>query len=219
MITALFYVFLAIFAATAVVTLLGVTKILSIEDKYLKVLLGAFLLELAISVVGVYRSADFFGTSAADFIEALPSSVRSDSVDVVAQNITAVVDEREQYRSEVNELQEQVTRMSDDIDRYSELENNTFLLFARLSADINRHGEFINLTYRPQEKRDEATRICDALQVVYGATGCADSNPLAVSQRLSAYQRAWQFQTTAGHFGQQTLVAIINEYLLLARQG
>ena len=50
------------------------------------------------TVVGVYRSADFFGTSAADFIEALPSSVRSDSVDVVAQNITAVVDEREQYR-------------------------------------------------------------------------------------------------------------------------
>ncbi len=219
MATALFYVFLAIFAATAVVTLLGVTNKVSIKDTYLRVLVGAFLLELSVPVIALYQNVDFFGASATDFIEGLPSAVRSDSVDLVAQNIADVVDEHEQCRREANELQEQVERMSAEIGRYAELENNPFLLFARLSADISRHGEFINLTYRPEDKRDEADRICDALRALYGPIGCADSDPLSVSQRLSTYQQAWQFQATTGHFGQQTLVAIINEYLLLARQG
>ena len=219
MAVALFVVFLTIFAATAGVTLLGVMGKVSIKNKYLRVLVGAFLLELSVPVIALYQNVDFFGASATEFIERLPSAVRSDSVDLVAQNISDLVDEHEQYRREANGLQEQVERMSAEIGRYAELENNPFLLFARLSADINRHGEFINLTYEPEDKRDEADRICDALRILYGPIGCADSDPLFVSQRLSTYQQAWQFQATAGHFGQQTLVAIINEYLLLARQG
>ena len=50
-----------------------------------------------------------------------------------------------------------------------------------------------------------------------GETGYSDHDPFSVSQRLSTYQQAWQFQATDGYFGQQTLVAIINENLLLAR--
>ena len=71
MATALFYVFLAIFAATAVVTLLGVTNKVSIKDTYLRVLLGTFLLELSVSVIALYQNVDFFGASATDFIEGL----------------------------------------------------------------------------------------------------------------------------------------------------
>lgn len=216
---ALFVVFLTIFAATAGVTLLGVMGKVAIKDTYLRVLVGAFLLELAAPVIALYQDVDFFGASATDFIEGLPPAVKSDSVDLVTQNISDLVDEHEQYRSDAKELQEQVERMSAEIGRYAELENNPFLLFARLSADINRHGEFINLTYRPDDKRDEANRICDALRTLYGPMGCTDSDPLRVAQHLSTYQEAWQFHNTAGHFGQQTLVAIINEYLLLARQG
>ena len=112
----------------------------------------------------------------------------------------------------------QVNEISADLDRYAGIKNNAFLLFARLSSDINRHGGFlINLAYRPQEKQEEAARICDALKLLYGATACADPDPLSVSQYLSMYQQVWQFQATDGHFGQQALVAVINEYLLLAR--
>ena len=56
----LFYTFLAIFAVTAVITLLGITGTISIRDQYLAPLFGAFLIELTGAVIALYRRADFF---------------------------------------------------------------------------------------------------------------------------------------------------------------
>jgi hypothetical protein len=56
----LFYTFLAIFVATAIVTLLGVTGVLRIADGYLTALVGAFLIESAGAVVAMFRTAEFF---------------------------------------------------------------------------------------------------------------------------------------------------------------
>ena len=58
--TVLFYTFLIIFIATSVITLLGVVGVLEIKDFYLKGLFLAFLIELAGTVIAVYRKADFF---------------------------------------------------------------------------------------------------------------------------------------------------------------
>ncbi|MGZ6268760.1 MAG: hypothetical protein ACXWNR_09405 [Candidatus Limnocylindrales bacterium] len=60
---ALFYTFLAIFAATAVVTLLGIVHVVAIDDFYLKGLFGALLLELVGAVIGLYRATPFFQTA------------------------------------------------------------------------------------------------------------------------------------------------------------
>ena len=56
----LFYTFLVIFAATAVVTLLGVSGYLTIAEGYLTPLMTAFLVELAAAVVAIFRKASFF---------------------------------------------------------------------------------------------------------------------------------------------------------------
>ena len=56
----LFYTFLVIFAATALVTLLGVTNVIVIKDGYLTALVSAFLIELAGAVIAIFKSADFF---------------------------------------------------------------------------------------------------------------------------------------------------------------
>jgi hypothetical protein len=61
----LFYTFLAIFAATAWVTLLGVTQRIRIERRYLNVLFTALLIELAGAVIGLFKTTDFFPTAAA----------------------------------------------------------------------------------------------------------------------------------------------------------
>ena len=58
----LFYTFLVIFAATSVVTLLGVTSIITIRDGYLTALVSAFLIELAGAVIAIFKSADFFSS-------------------------------------------------------------------------------------------------------------------------------------------------------------
>ena len=57
---ALFYTFLAIFAATAAVTLLGITGVVAIDDFYLKGLFGALLIELVGAVIALYRATPFF---------------------------------------------------------------------------------------------------------------------------------------------------------------
>jgi hypothetical protein len=56
----IFYTFLFIFIATSVLTLLGVTRVISIPDKYLNILIGLLIIQLVGLVIGLYRATDFF---------------------------------------------------------------------------------------------------------------------------------------------------------------
>lgn len=85
---ALFYTFLVIFAATAIVTLLGVVKALPIEQENLRWLLGAFLIELTGAVIALFRGAPFFAAKE-DVITAMAHSVRV--IDELKPEIEAVV--------------------------------------------------------------------------------------------------------------------------------
>ena len=79
----LFYTFLTIFGLTAVVTLLGITRVIVIEEFYLKGLFGAFIVELAGAVVALYRKAEFFeaeATAPSPKEISPPASSRSDTV-------------------------------------------------------------------------------------------------------------------------------------------
>jgi len=58
----LFYTFLVIFAATSVITLLGVTSVITIREGYLTALISAFLIELAGAVIAIFKGADFFAS-------------------------------------------------------------------------------------------------------------------------------------------------------------
>lgn len=56
----LFYLFLVIFASTAIITLLGIAEIVSINDFYLKGLYTTLLVELIGTVIGLFKTARFF---------------------------------------------------------------------------------------------------------------------------------------------------------------
>lgn len=58
-----FYVFLWIFAITALVTLLGVSGIVKIDPTYLNYLFGSLLLELVATMIALFRSTKFFEES------------------------------------------------------------------------------------------------------------------------------------------------------------
>ena len=84
---ALFYTFLVIFAATAIVTLLGVVKVLPIEQENLRWLLGAFLIELAGAVIALFRGAPFFspkGDAVAFFVAGIHGAEKSDALERVS---------------------------------------------------------------------------------------------------------------------------------------
>lgn len=59
----LFYTFLLIFIATAIITLLGITKVIFIEEFYLHGLFVSLIIELVGAVIGISKKADFFGES------------------------------------------------------------------------------------------------------------------------------------------------------------
>ena len=114
----IFSVFIVIFLATATITLLGLIKKVNIEDRYLDRLFVVLILEVVGAVIGLFGSADFFGTNAADFIADLPQEVRADSVEATRGKIARVVEERQQYsdqraklQQQVNELQSKLTKL------------------------------------------------------------------------------------------------------------
>jgi hypothetical protein len=57
--TILFFIFIGIFAAAAVITLLGVAGKLQVRDAYLKALFSALLLGLVAAVIGLFKNFDF----------------------------------------------------------------------------------------------------------------------------------------------------------------
>ncbi|WP_050464600.1 hypothetical protein [Herbaspirillum autotrophicum] len=77
----LFYVFLFIFSATALLTLAGIAKWIRIDDFYLKRLCGVLLLELSVAVTGTYSRTDFF---AAPTLTAAPSAPSAPSATAAA---------------------------------------------------------------------------------------------------------------------------------------
>ena len=56
----LFYTFLFLFIATAIITLGGITKLIQIDEFYLKGLFASLILELCGAVILMYRKVDFF---------------------------------------------------------------------------------------------------------------------------------------------------------------
>ena len=70
----LFYVFLFIFLATALLTLAGIAKWIRIDHFYLKRLCGVLLLELSVAVIGTYSRTDFFAAPALTAAPSPPSA-------------------------------------------------------------------------------------------------------------------------------------------------
>jgi hypothetical protein len=58
----LFYTFLGVFIATAVLTLMGIAGAITIPKEYLTPLFAALILALTGSVVGLFKATDFFAT-------------------------------------------------------------------------------------------------------------------------------------------------------------
>ncbi len=63
---ALFYMFLFVFGATAVVTLLGITQLLQIQEGYLDQLFYLLIAESIAPVIVLFKKTDFFGVTTQD---------------------------------------------------------------------------------------------------------------------------------------------------------
>ena len=217
MLYALFFTFLAIFVATALVTLLGITKRIDVEEKFLRPLFTTLILEVVGAVISLFLAANFFGTSALEFMESLPIELRATNVaDAGARIRSFVMDCQEDSRTVVRlegSLNEMNTRIR-DLEEYDELRGNVLILFAKLNLDIARSsGGFINLAWHPEEKTDIAHRIREALAAIGGLHSDGGNDPLEVRQALIEYQTRRGLSRSEGNFGRETLNSMISDHL------
>ncbi len=227
MILILFYVFVAIFIATAAVTLLGITKRISIDQEYLKPLFTALILEVVGAVIALFAGADFFGDTAAGFTSTLPVEVRSDTSDVSRTKIKDLVFQyqnlistRSGLESDLAGCRVEIEKLKQALGEFDPLKGQVLVLFAQLNTDIAAStGEFINLSYKPDDKQKVASRIHRALIAINAIPGSSDPAPLKVHQALIDYQKRKQFPDVTGNFGRMTLISMINDYLENVRRG
>jgi len=71
----LFIIFIGIFIAAAIITLLGVTEKLHVKPQYLKALFAALLVELVDIVISQYNNTTFYLDADSILISQLPHNI------------------------------------------------------------------------------------------------------------------------------------------------
>lgn len=169
----LFWIFIAIFSLTAVITLLGITGVIkTIKEKYLNALFTALILEVVAAVLLLFRSTDFLNATAAEgpcLEEVISRSGLSAQASQAADPSDFLVDQLrrltvlDQTDGEVNRLSGQVETKSQEIaalqaenqkleEELQKLGQQFFTKITRLRNYISQYGGFINLAWRAQEK-------------------------------------------------------------------
>ena len=120
----LFYTFIAIFVATALVTLLGVGGAIDIPNSQLTILLTAFLVELAGAVIALFARTDFFADragSSAPSGDSLASSLGDtiEAFDQISDEIEAAIENEPVDPTHVHRFL--IRRMGNDVVAYERM--------------------------------------------------------------------------------------------------
>ncbi|GEM_PF-6486536 len=126
----LFYTFLAIFAATAIVTMLGITGVLHIPGGYLTALVTGFLVESAGAVVAIFRRADFFTDDEQKHADAIArlQEEHAQTHERLMQATSVTV----RLQSEIDRMTEENQHLRDELAKLTSLR---FKILALLGAD------------------------------------------------------------------------------------
>ncbi len=150
----LFYTFLFIFFVTAVVTLLGITKVFTIEDKYLTPLYLALLIELVVTVTAVYRKTDFFDDAKDKSIE---------SISVAGSNISSsnTTIQEPLIKQPISQTQDQLLNIDDYFNKLESLDGR-FKEQSNLRKETNgKTVVFSGTVYSVSDWMDGAMIICN----------------------------------------------------------
>ena len=167
----LFWIFVAIFTATAVITLLGITNVIKINQNFLTALFSALILEVIAAVILVFNSFNFNEEEKPiHFREILhqaglmgPINTR-DTASFIAQKIkenqslSPLQNEKDSLNEELDALMEKLkacegtsTAIANEL---NELEKTFYIKIKRLRDLINGYGGFINIAFQEDDKKD-----------------------------------------------------------------
>jgi hypothetical protein len=157
----LFWIFTGIFAISAAITLLGITNVLKIRDKYLNALFTALILEVVAVVLFLFKNTDYFNPGAnldqliTEASMTLPA--QTDPAYFIVENlresaklsqITRQLDSLERALSDCGNQLDATTR---DV---NELNEAFYTKVIRLRGQIPKYQGSINLSFRPDTKTE-----------------------------------------------------------------
>ena len=198
----LFVVVLALFVATAIVTLLGVMGKVEVKGRYLGPLVAGLLLEVAASVMVMFSTINFDQETANDFIARLPPEVRADSSDSVVRSIEDLVTELATARSDTEVAQ-------------AEFADHFLVRLVEFHGDAAVFGGSLNITTPPDpRKADLARRLLEFLSEIDQYDGPLDVSAGEVKEALAAYQEARGLPGVSWYTS-HTFNALVRDYINL----
>ncbi len=158
----LFWLFIGIFAVTAIITLLGITGVIkTIKEKYLNTLFTALILEVVGAVFLLFQGFNFTenradlsaiisksGLSPPDKVELQEAFI----VEKLAKipNLKKVTEENEQLKKTITEKDEEIAKIKGDAGRYDQ---NFYSNIIKLDDAIAAYpGKNINIGFQPEKK-------------------------------------------------------------------
>ena len=158
----LFWIFVAIFTVTAILTFLGITNVLKIHKNYLTAMFSALILEVVAAVVLVFQSFNYAGPDPVD-LNRLITEAGIAATPAPRQNPEAFLIEKLQESERVPGLSEQVDSLLEVLEdcegqskiiqgNLDELEKTFYIQIKRLRDLINQYDGVINLAFRDSEK-------------------------------------------------------------------
>jgi len=213
----LFFSFLTIFIATAVITLLGITKRIAIHREYLKPLFSSLILELVAAVILLFTKTGFFSPSAEDIIKKMPARFQNLETGEAISSIKLELERYPELSSRLIQLEEDCKKTRENLDKKNteleELEKNFLVKMAKLNAEIGNYGTSINFLWNPSEdKRGICMEVQEALSELGHYSGAIDGDPQKTHDALVRYQELKGFEVR-GFFSTATVIAMILEHL------
>jgi len=161
--TLLFWIFVAIFSVTAVITLLGITgAIKTIKEKYLNALFTALILEVVAAVVLLFREVDLNEDSTFCYEEIL-AQAGIESEDQNAKQVILAALQTNKNAPQLAALQEELENTRDSLSEVQQIlddrDEDFYGKIRRLRELIeDNRDDWINIAYRESEK-EEVYRI------------------------------------------------------------
>lgn len=177
---ALFWIFVAIFSVTAVITLLGITGVLKgIKEKYLNALFTALILEVIAAVIIVFRGFDFnppkehTGPDLGQIISkaGLASSLspEEDQENFILTQMKAGLELphlKKQLDSLVQVLKAKEEALQQLKSQYDELDKSFYSKIIRLRQHIHQYDGFINIAFQENNKEEVYLLLAHILETL-----------------------------------------------------
>ena len=176
--TLLFYLFIAIFSVTAIITLLGITNVIkSIKDKYLNALFSALILEVVAAVILSYKQMDFNCDSdmlVDKFIaKAGAIDIDIDTKDGKVDYLTSIISEyqiiKPEYNTQSNKISELEKSLAACNQELTDADRSYYMkiIKLRLIAKNEMDGTSINLVFN-QISKNEVFTILEKVFITLG---------------------------------------------------